>query len=236
MLRRVAFGLVVLLAGAAFLWAQLFKDRITVALDVPDGFARGALVQVTGFYERDGRLDAVQHFRGFLTDDTDLDVELAAVAPWQFRQLRVDSGHPAYRSASTTIADNPHWFRRTVTVSPEPWGADFGKTYVQPEEAKTAAALEHLRWISGEYNRDADDLLANEVLLAARMMLGSLAYAGGSKEPGWEAMRQQTIAEFTRFDADLNERVDGPCPEGYSPEPSALAPCGRGSSSVIWPE
>ena len=102
--------------------------------------------------------------------------------------------------------------------------------------AKTGAALEHLRWIKNVYLRDADELLANEVLLRARMTLGSLAYAGGSKEPGWEAMRQEAIAEYKTLDAALTERSEAPCPEGVEPEPSALMPCGRDSASVIWPD
>ena len=224
------------LIAAVLVYALLYKDRLTVRIVTPDDYIRGAVFQLHAEYEIDGEAVPVVLEDRLLADELYFELQLPSRAPWSLNALRVELKHPRYKPTMAVVTGNPHWFRQDLELEPTQWTTNDRRTYVEPSYETSKAALEHLRWVRTEYFARSEWLAVNETVQADPQLLGSMAYAGGSKDGEWERVRQQTIAEWKSLKGVLDERIYEPCPDGYEVEDMNYPPCGKQRVNIVYLE
>lgn len=207
---------------------------LLVTITAPDDYIRGAVFSLRATYESDDQLSELVLDERMLESTGSFELQLTARKPSSLREMRAELRHPKYRPASVPVPGNPHEERQVLTIEPDRWTGNEKHTFVYATEEISAAALDHLRWITSDYFARPEALLANEAVQQNYQLLGMLAYGGGKKEGEWEALRQQTIAELGTLKEAIDERSLDPCPEDYEVANLAYPPCGRQEMNVTY--
>lgn len=235
LIARIGAGLAFLtIVTAAYL--GLATRSVTIQLDLPITGEEGFAVEVAASYVRNGKRELVPLFDEVIDGDTKIEVQLPFTAPWQFESLRTRIRHPHYRPSASYDMTNPHWRNTWVLATPELWSRSHDHYVVQPSEETTMAGLEHLRWIREVYAERVPPHIFVQEVRRAQLMLGSLAFARGKKDSGWEQTRRAAISELQGLNELLDATTYEPCPENYEPDPETPIVCGRTPGDVAWPE
>lgn len=226
-------GVIVLFAAAYFL---VGTGSVSVQLDLPITGEEGFLVEVSAVYVRDGRRETVPLVEKLISGDDVIEVTVPFAIPWQFESLLTRVRHPFYRPINSYAFANPHWRNTSVIVAPELWSRSHDYYIVSPKEETTIEGLEHLRWLREEYADRVPPHIFVQEIRRAQLMLGSLAFARGEKESGWEQSRRVAMSELESINELLDAKTYQPCPEGYEHDPTVPIICGRRRGDTIWPE
>lgn len=226
-------GLIALLAVA---YLALGTRGIAIQLELPVSGEEGFIIEVSASYVRDGKRETVILFDEVVSGDTVIQATLPLAAPWQFESIRTQVRHPFYRPTAHYATTNPHWKNASINLTPELWSRSHDYYLVPPSEETTMAALDHLRWLREEYAARVPPHIFVQEVRRSQLMLGSLAFARGEKEGGWEQSRRVAVDELNQLAELLDALTYEPCPEDYQRDPTVPIICGRSAGDTSWPE